>query len=273
VNAFLTRNRRFLWAVVVILALVAVMSVTSRERERITAFERLLVDAALPAIRGVFEFGVDLRNWGAGVLESGRLREDNERLRNALGRLTSLESQLREVLAENERLREMLAFKEETSLTLLPARVIARNLDNWHQAIIINKGEADGVERNMPVVTSRGLVGKISRTTSHSATVMLLFDPDSGAGALVQRTRETGVVLSEPGSHFLRMKFFSRDASVTPGDVIVTSGLGGVYPRGLMVGEVVKVESGQFGLMKFADLRPAPEFDRLSEVFVLKGVK
>lgn len=268
---FISRNRNFIVASVVVLVLVAMMSFTARERERISTLERALAEATLPLVRGLSQFGSGVGNWAVAIAESGHLRSENEQLRDQLGRVTALEVQLRELAAENERLQAMLDFKASSSYDLVAARVIGRSPDNWYQAVTIDKGEADGIARNMPVLTSRGLVGRIFKTTAHSATVMLLFDPDSGVGAMVQRTREAGVVDGQLGSPYLRMKFFSRDAQAAPGDMVITSGLGSQFPAGIVIGEVTKVEQGQYGLVRYADIRPAPDYGKLTEVLVLKA--
>ena len=268
---FISRNRSFILASVVVLILVSLMSFTARERERISALERALAEVTLPLVKGFSQFGTGVGNWAVAIAESGHLRAENEQLRDQLGRVTALEVQLRELTAENERLRAMLDFKASTSYDMIASRVVGRSPDNWYQTVTIDKGEADGVAKNMPVLTSRGLIGRISKTTAHSATVMLLFDPDSGVGAMVQRTREAGLVDGQLGSPYLRMKFFSRDAQAAPGDMVITSGLGSLFPAGIVIGEVAKVEQGQYGLVRYADIKPAPDYGKLAEVLVLRS--
>lgn len=265
------RNRQFVFALVAMLATISVMSLTARERQRLTLLEERFMEALAP-LQSVIEqaAGKAVESWHAlGELRTARL--DNLSLKAELEKLSDLHTRLRETEAENARLRELLEFKQASPHALMPARVIGHNPDSWFNYLIIDKGATDGVTKDMPVVTPKGLVGRVSQVTPGTARVMLLTDADSGVGGLVQRSRDAGVVLGGVGrQQFLTMRLFSRDADVVPGDQIVSSGLGGIFPRGLPIGVVVRVDREEYGLLKTASIRAAVDFGRLEEVFVLR---
>lgn len=269
---FISRNRDFLAAALVVISLVALMATTTRHRDAIAVAEQWFLDLLTPFFRATSETVTRARTWYTEVSQLRRLRAENDELRRAADSVASLQSEISELQAENTRLREMLGFSAQSAYPLVAAKIVARNPDNWFAIVVINRGSADGVAKDMPVVTPRGLVGRVSKVGLRSSTVMLLGDPDSGVGALVQRSRDTGVVLGAAGPNpILRMKLFSRDASVEAGDTVITSGLGGVFPAGLLVGLVNKVSTDQFGLLKVAEITPAADLARLAEVFVITG--
>lgn len=264
------RNRQFVFALVAMLATISIMSLTARERQRLTLLEERFMEALAPLQSLIEQAAASVAgSWLAlGELRTARL--DNLSLKAELEKLSDIHTRLREIEAENARLRELLEFKQASPHALMPARVIGHNPDSWFNYLIIDKGASDGVTKDMPVVTPKGLVGRVAQVTPGTARVMLLSDADSGVGGLVQRSRDAGVVLGGVGrQQFLTVRLFSRDADIVPGDQIVSSGLGGIFPRGLPIGVVVRVDREEYGLLKTASIRAAVDFGRLEEVFVL----
>lgn len=161
------------------------------------------------------------------------LREQNEQLRRLL-------SDTEEYRQEAERLRELLDMKQVSGVTGPTARIIGRSTNAWDQSITIDIGSAEGVRPGMTIMGATGVIGQVSRTADHTSTVRLLTDPDSGAAVMIQSSRENGIVRgSISGALFLE----DLDDDVIPqvGDVVITSGLGGSYERGLIVGAVASV--------------------------------
>ena len=157
---------------------------------------------------------------------------------------------------------------------LLMAKVIARDASSWTNSLTINRGADDGVTKDMAVVTAQGVVGSVSNVYAHTAQVQLLLDPRNAVGALVQRpeSRVAAVLEGHAASpQQPRMVNIPRDADIIIGDTVVTSGFGGIYPQGIALGEVVDVVNSEGGLLKYAVLKPAVQFDRLEEVQVLVG--
>ena len=152
------------------------------------------------------------------------------------------------------------------------ATVIGRDPGNWTSTIIINRGLADGITKDMPVVTPQGLAGNVISVFNNTSKVQLILDPRSAVGSLVQRPESRVAAIVEgygPNPLTPRMINVARDADIIKGDKIITSGFGGIYPKGLLVGEAVDVINEEGGLLKYAILKPAVDFDRLEEVFVI----
>ncbi|RQD78182.1 MAG: rod shape-determining protein MreC, partial [Candidatus Syntrophonatronum acetioxidans] len=192
-----------------------------------------------------------------------------EKLRNYQG----LTHQLEELRQENKRLRDMLDFQERSNYDLIPAKIIARDPSTWFNTLIINKGYNDGVARDMAVTTQDGLVGNVMAVSRHASKVLLLTDSRRAVSGVVQGSRDMGTIgfvegsVDEPG--YCRMINISREAEISRDDVIISSGLGGVFPPGLVIGEVMEVGRDEYGLLKSALIKPAVNFNRLEEVFVV----
>lgn len=194
------------------------------------------------------------------------LRSENEELKqNNVGMI--------EIQAENERLRTMLEYKKGApQFDFVTATVIARDPGTWTSTITINRGANDGLAKDMPVVTAQGLVGNIVQVFNNNAKVQLILDPRSAVGALVQRaeSRVAGIVVGNTANALTpRMVNIALDADVLNGDRLITSGFGGIYPKGLLIGEVLDVVNEEGGLLKYAVLKPSVDFDRLEEVMVI----
>lgn len=203
------------------------------------------------------------------------LERENADLRRRAERVDLLEAQVEELKQENRRLRALLDLRSRTpwleGAEVLAGRVVARNPDDWFATAVVGKGSADGVRPGMAALTASGLAGRVTRVTSGSATVMLLTDPQSGVGAMVQResSRAQGVVLGQAGrGDVLLMRFFSRDADVRRGDRVVTSDRSMSFPAALPVGAVAEVFNDPEGLVRYAWVKPAVDFNRVEEVLL-----
>lgn len=258
-----------LLVVLVVLSLVLV-TVHFREDDGgpLHGVRRGLAAASAPVSRVGEGIAVPFRvvgDWfsGLGVSQSEveALRQQNEQLR---GRLAELE----EARQENERLRALVDFAEERKFTQLGARVIGRPTSTWEGVILIDRGAADGVRAGMPVLAAQGLVGQIVETTAHSSRVRLITDQQSGVGGMLQSSRVVGIVQGSV-DRTLSLSFVSKDSTPTVGDVVITSGLGGVYPKGLVIGDVTAVDSRRADLYPRITLASRVPVDALEEVLVL----
>lgn len=266
----LGRWRKFIAAVVTLIVLVILMSVTARERETILFLEKAIVEAVAPVQAWVGGLTAGIRGGLADLQAVSRLRQENEALRAKADAYDTTLHQLKEMEIESERLRALLGFAQTVRHTYVVADVVARNADNWFSRLTIDRGASDGLAKDMPVVTSQGLVGRIVEVSNHVSVVQLLTDRDSGAGALIQSSRDAGIVSGQGNqSPLLVMMLFERGASVAVGDAVVTSGLGEIFPSGLYVGMAVEVTKDNYGLLKYAKIRPGVEFGRLEEVLVI----
>jgi rod shape-determining protein MreC len=210
--------------------------------------------------RGFFAWATDL---GVSRSQLEQLRSQNERLRARV-------SELEEARIENIRLRRLVKITETGKIDAVAARVIGRPLNQWEGVITIDRGSSDGLKTGMPVVGPRGLLGQTVSVSPRSSRVRLITDQRSGVAALVQRTRAAGVVKGSIDGQ-LKMQFVSTETTVRAGDVIVTSGMGGVYPKGLIVGEATDVEREPNALFQVVFVEPASQLSGLEEVLVLVG--
>lgn len=180
---------------------------------------------------------------------------------------------LKEASAENERLRLALGYAETTGEPEILARVIGVNPSSQFQSLRINRGENDGVRTGMPVVTNDGVVGQIIRAVGGSADVMLLTDASSRIGAVIQRNRVRASVAGAGDGHELALEFIRREDDLVTGDVIITAGTDGVFPRGLRVGTVQSVAKPKAGMFVGGRITPAVDIGRVEEVMIIPIVR
>jgi len=253
-----------------VLVLVSVMFATSQPRERVSWLEAAVRDGLTPLFlafnriaetaAGVWDTAVSLKS---ALEENRRLQEEVEALRREVARLEEFER-------ENAVLRRAMNLPEAAPVPVIYAEVIARPLNNWWGVVTINKGSRHGVAPQMPVVAPEGAVGYVRTTSSFTSEVILLVDPRSAVGAIVQRTGQPVLVegMGYPGTA-LRLRPLTASVDVTVGDVIVTSSLSSLFPKGIPIGVVEQVEIGDFGLSVDVIVRPFVDFGALEFVSVL----
>jgi len=228
----------------------------------------LVLTALLPVQAGMVRIADSGEDLWRQFTEIGRLRVENMRLRAQVAALSRETAALREQAAAAARLEGLLELRDAVAYRSVPARVITRDPSHWFNTLTIDRGALHGVARNSPVVTPDGVVGRVIEVTPTAARVLLIADSRSALGVLLQRSRAAGVVEGR-GSDRLHLKYLSRTAVVNPDDRVVTSGLGGVFPRGLVVGRVVSVTREEGALLQEAEVEPAAALDRLEEVLIL----
>jgi len=195
-------------------------------------------------------------------------RKHNEDLLNENRKLLTTIVNLRETQEENRRLRRLLSFKEDFKLDTVVARVIARDVTTEFRAIRINRGESHGIQKDMPVVTSSGIVGRVFRTTNKTADVITVLDLLSAVDIIVKRSRVRGIIEGFT-EDVAQMKFALRTDDILPGDLLISSGLGGIFPKGVSVGRVSKVQKKPYGISQFVEVEPSVDFSRLEEVLII----
>ena len=263
-------NRKAVASILLVLFLFVAIGLTAQPRPSLTLVEGSIVDLFATIQRPFQRVGSFFADLFEQMGQIRTLKVDNERLREEIEQIRNEYDYLLEREQENRRLRDLLDFKENAVYPTMAASVVGRSATHWYGTMILDKGSRDGVEKDMPVVTGRGLVGRIITTTERTSTVLLLLDPDSGAGGIVQRTRDHGVVLGRPGGeNILEMRLFQRESEVRSGDLILTSGLGEVYPKEIPIGTVKEVVRREYGLTTYALIEPFVDYDRLEEVLIL----
>ncbi|MCW3491352.1 rod shape-determining protein MreC [Dethiobacter alkaliphilus] len=245
------------------------------DRQSITVVEEVLLTVVAP-VQGVFQrLTRSVESTLATVQNYQLMLEENERLHDQLAATAAMEVRLIELQQENNRLRAMLDFAERSDYELIPAAVVARDPSNWFYTITINRGRNHGVRDGMAVMTSEGLIGNVYSAQEFSSQVLLLTDGRRAVSSLVQRSREpgeveVGVVENDPDRPgYLRMINLPREANIQPGDTIISSGLGEMFPKGLLIGHVLETMEDELGITQYAFLKPAANFNRLEEVFVV----
>ncbi len=252
-----------------VLLLFVMIHLTGFERAELTVLEAGLRDGS-----GFLQAGVTL----AGHQVRGQFQRfflfggnaDVEELRRQVRDLEGEVIALREYRIQNERLQELLDYQDENGrYELLVADVIGRNPGNWFGDAKVNRGANHGVERGMAVVLPAGLVGRVIAVAPNTADVLLVTDPRSGVGAMVQETRTPGVVKGVlDQAQPLRMFYLARDAEVERGHYVLTSGLG-VVPKGIPIGRIIATQKDAAGLTQTADVLPLVDFNHLEEVLII----
>jgi rod shape-determining protein MreC len=198
----------------------------------------------------------------------GGFRTENQRLRRRIQELEVEKNSLLEAGATNRRLQQLLDFRARLPSGSVTASIIGNTASSWFQTCLLDKGSADGVKKGMAVVTPLGIVGQVVSETAHTAKVLLITDPNSGVDALVQRTRARGIV-SGSLENVTIMKYVKRSEDIQEGDRLITSGVDGVFPKGLMVGTATKVRKQNLGLFQYVEVAPAVSSSRTEEVLVV----
>lgn len=202
-----------------------------------------------------------------------QLEEEVKQLRTSNRQLSATNQTLRGLEAENNRLRNALGYRERAVFQLMPARIIARDASTWYSTVTIDRGSAEGIEPDMPVLTEEGLVGKTTTTISeHTSVVVLISDEACKVAANVEGTREQGIVRGERTSSTtmpaITLDFLSKQANLQPGQKVFSSGVGGVFPAGILIG-AVKEFKVRDGLAGQATIVPAVDLTSLQDVFIV----
>jgi rod shape-determining protein MreC len=193
---------------------------------------------------------------------------ENQRLEGEILKCRKDAVLLKELIRENERLKQLLSFKEQSPYTLAAARIIARDPGNWSRGVVINKGFKQGIRQGNVVITGLGLVGRVLEVSANTSKIILISDMDNAVSARIQRTREEGVVSGTLLGGIV-MRYLEKDSDASAGDIVLTSGLARNYPESILIGEVREVKNEPQGLGKYCVIKPAVDLSRLEEVLVI----
>lgn len=269
-------NKRLIILLVSIIILVALIGFSLKDRENLTWPEQFLKDTTgfvqnavsrpVNYVAGFFENIQDLQN----------TYKENKELKTRLDELARLESEVQRLKKDNTELREILDKKDSLSeFEPKQATVIGRNPDRWHELLVINKGKNAGIEPDMAVITSKGLIGKVKSSNTFTSTVQLMssMDPTNRISAKIQAGENNFFGLIEgydKENGLLLLKRIPYDAKVEKDQNVITSGLGGVFPEGLPIGKVVEIVPDEFGLTQTAYVKPGADFYDIGHVMVVK---
>ena len=268
-------NKRLIILLVSIIILVALIGFSLNGRKTVTWPEQFVKDTVglgqtvfhQPAqyVAGFFQNVSDLK----------RTYEENELLKSRLDEYIKLETKAKELEDENKKLREILDKKESLrDFERIQATVIARNPDRWHEVIALDRGKVHGVKENMAVITAQGLIGKVKHASQFTSTVQLLssMDRTNRISAVVQgETNVYGLIEGyDAKKEALVLKRIPSDAKIAEKQRVLSSGLGGIFPKGLVIGEIIEVEPDEYGLTQMAYVKPATNFYDLDHVMIIK---
>ncbi|VEN73584.1 Cell shape-determining protein MreC [Candidatus Desulfarcum epimagneticum] len=194
--------------------------------------------------------------------------EENRELKSALEKRVEKNNRCVEIEMTNSRLRGLLNFRNSLPSHVAAAEVIGRDPSRWFKTIVIDKGEADGVRKGLPVIVSGDIAGQVSEVSSRYSKVLLITDPNSAVDAMIQRNRARGVIKGEATGQ-CRLEYALRKNEIRKGDIVISSGIDGVFPKGLRIGYVSEVSKPDFGIFQKAVVVPYVDFERLEEALVL----
>jgi rod shape-determining protein MreC len=263
-----SQARKFIIPILIFLLALSLISANLHSRENMSFFESLVVGVTSPVQKAVWGVIGGIGSIWRGYFYLVGLEKENQALKRELQELKLQVNRYREADLANQRLRALLNFKKSIATPLLPAQLVAFDPSGWFQTILIDKGRNDGVVRDMAVVSAEGLVGRVIGVSNHHAKVLLILDGNSAVDAYIQRSRARGVLVGL-GLELCLLKYVQRNEDVQVGDKVISSGMGGVFPKGLLVGTVQEVVRGSSGLFQRVEVEPAVNFGRLEEVLVV----
>jgi rod shape-determining protein MreC len=267
---FLRRNRLLATAALFLVLAAGMILRTGTSHERDDELGRLFLELMAPLERaGTFASRTVADAWerASGLL---RARDEAEALRARVHQLEQDTARLAEIEAENARLRTLLDFRRTLGGTLLATRVIGHDAAGLSRTLVVDQGSAAGIAKGAAVLAPEGIVGQVFQVSPHAARVLLVSDHNSGVDAVVQRTRGRGIVEGTADGR-CGLKFVKRTEDLQVGDLVVSSGLDGIFPRGLPIGRIQAVDKQGQGLFQYAQIDPAVDVERLEEVLVMVG--
>ncbi|MBI4618722.1 MAG: rod shape-determining protein MreC [Desulfobacterales bacterium] len=256
------------------LCIVAILliSLNIKERKKPHLFEKIIFEVSSPFQKTIQSTVKAVKTLWGNYIFLVNLKKENTALSKTINALKEDNLRLKEAVIANVRLRKLLLFKEAFRSPMIPAEVISEDPSSWFKTIILDKGSKDGIEKKMAVVTSGGMVGRVIEVSRSVSKVLLLVDHSSALDAMVQRTRAKGI-LEGRVNQTCQLKYVSRADDVRIGDDIISSGLGGIFPKGLLLGRVSKIKKEGSGLFQYVEVTPSVDFAKLEEVFIVVGDK
>ena len=250
-----------------------ILALLPRQTEKILqVVSRPIADLLAVPIKGLAWVDRNIREAWNRYLALQGVYEQNLLLREKVQILQGEINSLREEAMSSERLAALLEFKTTSDVETIVARIIGRNASNWYQTVVLDKGEKDGIEIEMGAITPAGVVGQVVKVASSTSIVLLLTDPNVAIPGFAQRTRDEGIVQGT-SQGLIHMKYIPPLSPIQKGDTIVTSGLTGGFPRGILIGQVQAVQTQEGDLFQSAALSPAVNFSKLEEVLIITSPK
>jgi len=268
---FLTLNKKILIAFILLIGVFVLLSPEIKQSPKYHVLERPFL-----TVTWLIQSGFNIVSGGGSSVWNGyinliNVQEENQQLVEEVKRLRSEVIYLKEKSATGDRLMELLKLWDTSAVKHVAANVIAKDPTNWYGALVINKGEEDGIKPNMGVITAEGVIGRIVKTAPDYSRVLLLSDRNSAIAGLIQRTGYEGIAEGQQG-RVLKFNYIMTDADVLDSDIVITSGTDGVFPRGIVIGRINKIEKPQNRLFQSIELIPVATLSKVREVMVIKSL-
>jgi rod shape-determining protein MreC len=263
------RRIRILWIWIALLFIAFILVSSSFGKRRVWGpVEQAVIEITAPVQKVIFSTVDTVQGFWWKYFSLVDIRIENTSLKKEIDALKMENSLYRELVAANRRLETMLQFKEVIHWDALVAQVIGQDPTGWFESVMIDKGKNAGLRLNMAVVNAQGAVGQLVSLAPNYAKVLLVIDQNSAVDCLIQRSREKGIVKGL-SSKVCKMHYVVKNGDVAVGDLVVTSGMGRVYPKGIPVGRVVEVADDPWEMFKDVKVEPLVDFSKLEEVLVL----
>lgn len=232
--------------------------------------EAIVVSVTAPVLKNLTIVGRGLKRIWYGYFYLVGVQQENQVLHQQLQELAQKEIQYQEALLARARLERLLELKTQLAMPVTGARVIGYDPSVWFKGVILDKGQTSGIRWGMSVVGTEGIVGRVIESYPHYAKVMLIVDRNSAVDAVVQRTRERGI-LEGKGGNRCYLRYIPKNADIQPGDLVLASGLAGIFPRGMALGRVTAVDKKKAGIFQDIVVTPLVDFANLEEVLVIQA--
>ena len=263
-----SRQIRFFLLFGCLLTAILILIISMAGRKEFTAPHKFGLEVIGPfqtAISKISNYGSSFLNKYVDLLH---VREENEQLRQELQQYKAANIEFREALATNLRLKKLLDLKESLPPPTLTAEIIGKDPSLWFRTLTINRGSTDGVQKGMPIITVEGVVGQVLTSSPNYSKVLLATDPNSAIDVVTQKTRVQGIVKGM-GRDAFALHYVLKSAVVEKEDIVLTSGLGGVFPKGLMVGTVAEIKKSRRGMFQSIEIEPAVDFSQLEHLIII----
>ena len=268
---------KFFLVLLATLLLLIIIGISAKSDSRLAYFDDA-VSVPLTPVQGFFSFiGNKVEGSFNFFRDIKKVRQENEALKVKVDDLENKVRTLQRYEEENKRLREAVNLKNQfNDYEPVGGNIIAKDMGNWFNTFTIDIGRNDSITEESPVITSKGLVGRVIETMPLSSKVLSIIDIDSSVSAIITKSQKMVMVtgdikLKEQGLCRMDYDYISNEFDLNPGDIVETSGMGGVFPRGILIGKVKEIRQETGGLKKYAVIEPAVDFKKIQEVFVLKS--
>ncbi len=253
-----------------ILAALIVFSLNVPNNREANAVERLVLTVIGPVLQPAYKVSGFVEDVWDGYISLIDAHRENLRLRQDIRTLNERVREGDEARLANQRLTRLLDMKKTIKMPSVAADVVGEDTTSWFRTLILNRGSSSGVREGMAVIAADGIVGQIVKVASSTSRVVLLTDHASGIAATIQRSRARGVVKGK-SEMLCSLEFTTREEDVKVGDVVISSGIGGVFQKGLPIGEVTMVKRGEYGIFQTVSIRPTVNLAHLEEVLIVQG--